>query len=230
METQGSSNTQIITKKVWNIFQILYAMVKRGISKSKLIVDLNLLLKRGNALAGRAIHGLVIHHNALICKSNNLNNHFISPKEYEFSCSNSPELGPFQVIMAHQKKSSWLKPNHKRYRYNLEDPTTVAAVQRVLEMLNSNEGPTASPLGVGVGVAGQGQYSSLPGFGSDKSPLTRQLRVTDSPFPLKDGKGNDEEQEEDVKVNKAADDFIKRFYKNLKMQKSLESPCHIWAR
>ncbi|KAL9224529.1 hypothetical protein vseg_000554 [Gypsophila vaccaria] len=224
---EAKNSTQIITKKVWSIFRIMLAMVRKGISKSKLIVDLNLLLKKGNDLAGRAIHGLIIQHNALICKPNYVNNHFRSLNEYEFSCSNSPELGPFQVIMDHQKKASWLKPNHRRYKYNLEDPTTVAAVQRVLEMLNSNEGPTSSPMGI---LNGKGQHSSLPGFGCEKSPITRQLRITDSPFPIKDDKGNEEEFEEDVKVNKAADDFIKRFYKNLKMQKSLESPCHMWAR
>lgn len=79
---------------------------------------------------------------------------------------------------------------------------------------------TSSPLG--------GQYA-LPGFGNGKSPLARQLRITDSPFPLKDGKRNVEEEEEDVKVNKAADEFINKFYKNLRMQKYLESPCHMWA-
>lgn len=66
----------------------------------------------------------------------------------------------------------------------------------------------------------------------NKSPFVRQLRVTDSPFPLKDGKGNNkEEEEEDIKVSKAAEEFIQRFYRNLRMQKSLESPlCQTWAR
>ncbi|KNA13955.1 hypothetical protein SOVF_111910 [Spinacia oleracea] len=206
-------------------------MVKKGISKSKLILDLNLLFKRGNELAGKAINGLIIHHNSLICKPNNPNNHFFSPNyktEYEFSCSNSPDSGPFQLMMANQKRSK-SKHGHRGHNYHLEDPTTMAAVQRVLEMLNANEGPTASPLGTGVTGQGQGQFS-LPGFGYGKSPLARQLRVTDSPFPLKYGKGNKEEEEEDVKVNKAADEFIKKFYRNLMMQKSLESPCHIAAR
>jgi len=87
----------------------------------------------------------------------------------------------------------------------------------------SEEGPTRSPLGVEMGI----DYF-LPGFGNGKSPMARQLRVTDSPFPLKDGKG--EELEEDVKVGKAAEEFIEKFYKNLRMQKSLESPYHMWAR
>lgn len=216
-----ANNKKIIAKKIWNVLRIVLMMVKKGISKSKLILDLNLLFKRGNELAGKAINGLMIHHNSLICRPNNPNNQFIAPKEYEFSCSNSPVLGPFQLMMANQKRSKSKHSHHHRgHNYHLEDPTTMVAVQRVLEMLNTHEGPTASPLGM----------VSLPGFGYGKSPLVRQLRVTDSPFPLKDGKGNKEEEEEDVKVNKAADEFIKRFYKNLMMQKSLESPYHISAR
>ncbi|XP_021723569.1 uncharacterized protein LOC110690955 [Chenopodium quinoa] len=229
------SNKKIIGKKLWSILRIVLMMVKKGISKSKLILDLNLLFKRGNELAGKAINGLIIHHNSLICKPNNPNYHFTSPnKGYEFSCSNTPESGPFQLMMMANQKRSKSKHDHRRHNYQLEDPATMAAVQRVLEMLNTHEGPTASPLGMGMGmgmgIGGQGQNVALPGFGYEKSPLVRQLRVTDSPFPLKDGKGNKEEEEEDVKVNKAADEFIKKFYKNLMMQKTLESPCHVYAR
>ncbi|XP_021741418.1 uncharacterized protein LOC110707694 [Chenopodium quinoa] len=222
------SNKKIIGKKLWSILRIVLMMVKKGISKSKLILDLNLLFKRGNELAGKAINGFIIHHNSLICKPNNPNYHFTSPKGYEFSCSNTPKSGPFQLMMANQKRSK-SKHGHRRHNYQLENPSTMSAVQRVLEMLNTHEGPTASPLGTGMGIGGQG-HNALSGFGYEKSPLVRQLRVTDSPFPLKDGKGNKEEEEEDVKVNKAADEFIKKFYKNLMMQKSLESPCHVYAR
>lgn len=90
--------------------------------------------------------------------------------------------------------------------------TTVAAVQKVLEMLNNEAAAVeASPM-------------VLPGFG--RSPMVRQLRVTDSPFPLKD--------EGDSQVDKAAEEFIKKFYKDLKSQKrmsALESPAHnTWGR
>lgn len=65
---------------------------------------------------------------------------------------------------------------------------------------------------------------SLPGFG--KSPMVRQLRVTDSPFPLKD--------DGDSRVDKAAEDFINKFYKDLKLQKrraAIESPYRqVWDR
>ncbi|KAL8522476.1 hypothetical protein ACS0TY_012587 [Phlomoides rotata] len=51
----------------------------------------------------------------------------------------------------------------------------------------------------------------LPGFGP--SPMVRQLRVTDSPFPLRDF-------EEDSQVDEAAEEFIMKFYKDLKRQNS----------
>ncbi|KAL2234769.1 uncharacterized protein LOC105163748 [Sesamum indicum] len=54
---------------------------------------------------------------------------------------------------------------------------------------------------------------ALPGFG--KSPVVRQLRVTDSPFPLRD-------IDEDSKhVDEAAEKFIMKFYKDLRQQNSV---------
>ncbi|KAL0857447.1 hypothetical protein Bca101_062601 [Brassica carinata] len=55
----------------------------------------------------------------------------------------------------------------------------------------------------------------LPWFGRS-SPSVRPLRVTDSPFPLR--------EDGDVTnghVDKAADEFIKKFYKNLNQQKKM---------
>lgn len=84
----------------------------------------------------------------------------------------------------------------------------------MFDILNHYESVEASPM-------------VLPGFG--KSPMVRQLRVTDSPFPLKDN------EEVDAQVDKAAEEFIKNFYKELKQQKkkaALESPSpfHKWGR
>lgn len=71
---------------------------------------------------------------------------------------------------------------------------TVTAVMKALEMLHSE---AASP--------------ALPGFG--RSPMVRQLRITDSPFPLRD-------VDEDSHVDEAAEEFIMKFYKELKQQNS----------
>jgi len=73
----------------------------------------------------------------------------------------------------------------------------MSAMKAVLEMINNDQSIVeASP--------------ALPGFG--RSPMGRQLRVTDSPFPLRD------DDEKDDQVDKAAEDFINRFYSQLRKQ------------
>lgn len=47
------------------------------------------------------------------------------------------------------------------------------------------------------------------------SPRVRQLRVTDSPYPLRE----EEEVEGGNQVDKDAEKFIKRFYEQLRLQK-----------
>lgn len=212
----------VVAKKLWNILRIVLFMVRKGLSKSKIMVDLHLMLKRGK-LAGKAIaenffsNHVVGHmsHSSFSCRSNDAVS-FVSPREYEFSCSNSPAVKPFHFINKrkhHHHHSHFYPKSSSTYRY--DDFATVTAVQKVLDIcLNNNDMVEASPL---VG---------LPGFG--KSPLVRQLRITDSPFPLKDEGGDD-----NGRVDMEAEEFIKRFYKDLKSQKTMaaaDSPApHIWG-
>ncbi|XWS17327.1 hypothetical protein CRYUN_Cryun33cG0057800 [Craigia yunnanensis] len=218
MEMEASP--PIVAKKLWNIVRIVFFMLKTGISKSKIMVDLHFMLKKGKYNAGKAISNLVFHHkvhdhlSSLSCRSNDAHLSFISPKEYEFSCSNSPAFYPFYAYKRKHHNQHFYNSRHhfgKSSNYRYDDVTTVAALQKVLEMLNNEAAVEASPM-------------VLPGFG--RSPMVRQLRVTDSPFPLKD--------EGDSQVDKAAEEFINKFYKDLKLQKRMsafESPAHnTWRR
>jgi hypothetical protein len=173
------------------------------------------MLKRGK-LASKAIANnlIMLHHSSMAnsafsCRSNDAVS-FVTPREYEFSCSNSPAIhNPFHF---HHKRNrhhhghhGYFSKNTNAAAYQYDDVSTAAAVQKVLEMLNNEMVAEASPL------------VTLPGFG--KSPMVRQLRITDSPFPIK--------EEGDSQVDKEAEEFIKKFYKNLKLQKrtsALESP------
>lgn len=163
------------------------------------MLDLHLMLKRGK-IAGKAFSKLMFHHSATFsCRSDDVNLTFISPRDYEFSCRSSPAYPSYF-------------PFHVTKRRNQKALTSEEeALQKVVEILNSEA--EASPL-------------NLPGFG--RSPCVRQLRVTDSPFPLK------ETEEDDMQVDLAAEEFIKKFYKELRMQKlmsAVQSPNHdTWAR
>ncbi|GFS41256.1 hypothetical protein Acr_00g0073320 [Actinidia rufa] len=201
-------------KKLWNILRIIFFMMRKGISKSKLMLDLHMLMKRSK-LVGKALTDHMLHHHyysALSCRSADASLSFVSPREYEFSCSNSPAFYPsfYPKRKRHQN-------NYRNYPYRGDEDISV--IHKVFGILNTAEAATAVP---------EASPLFLPGFGFGKSPAVRQLRITDSPFPVKDEDGGD------GKVDKQADEFIKKFYKELKHQKKMAdlqspSPYHIWA-
>lgn len=220
MEIEPSA-PQIAGKKLWNIVRIMLYMLRKGMLKSKLILDIQIpfqdMLKRGK-IAGKAISNLMLHpphcsSSSFTCISNNNNDvamSFITRREYEFSCSNSPK---FPLYFA----------NNKRRRNRKGE---IDVVQKVFEILNTTS--TSHEAGGTTSIALASPLALL-GFG--KSPNNvRKLRVTDSPFPIKDSEENYNSQ-----VDKDAEEFIQKFYKDLKQQRkiaSLESPSpyHVYAR
>ncbi|XP_076932133.1 uncharacterized protein LOC143597535 [Bidens hawaiensis] len=128
-------------------------MLRKGIPKRRLLLELNMMIKRGK-IVRKALQSLMFHHHH--------HNHNPPQGEYEFSCSNTPSNNnhPFSMFSFNKKQ-------------HVEDHVDVmainAAVMKAMEMMIHSE--TASPV--------------LPGFG--KSPMVRQLRVTDSPFPVGSG-------------------------------------------
>ncbi|KAL2534247.1 hypothetical protein Adt_07598 [Abeliophyllum distichum] len=192
MEIEPASPPAVIAKKLWNIIRTVFYTMRKGISKSKLMFDLHMMLKRFK-IASKDIGNLRLHHNyysTFTCRSDDVLTSFISPREYEFSCSNSPVIKP-------------------KSRYKVAEEKHL--VRKVFDILNQESSP----------------LMTLPGFGN--TPLVRQLRVTDSPFPLQDAEENNQQ------VDKDAEEFINKFYKNLKQQKKMAaalesaSPYHIWA-
>ncbi|CAI9260666.1 unnamed protein product [Lactuca saligna] len=199
-------NLPVVARKLWSLVRVLF-MLRKNISKRKLLLDLNMMMKHGK-VAGKALQNLMLHHHRNWSSSafnrrsqshDSSNFTFPPPQtdEYEFSCTNSPAYPVLSLLSTnkkpkhHYKKSSAKKSTAENN--NHEDIIIDAAVIKVLhEMLTS---ATASP--------------ALPGFG--KSPMVRQLRVTDSPFPLSNG-------DEDSYVDEAAEKFIMKFYNNLRRQ------------
>ncbi|KAL6585072.1 hypothetical protein OROMI_004361 [Orobanche minor] len=191
-------NSPILAKKFWNIVRVVYFVLRKGtISKSKLLSDLNMIMKRGK-LAGKAvIHSLMMfhhhhhhHHHSSSCRRSRerrLSFPTVPLNEYEFSCSNSPAFFrlPFQL----NKRSK-----HSHAPPHIDGELAASA----LEMIISSA--PASP--------------DLPGFGP--TPMVRQLRITDSPFPWRDV-----EEAGDCHVDEAAEEFIVRFYKDLRRQNEM---------
>lgn len=216
-----ANNIPIVAKKFWRMVRVVFFMLRKGISKGKLMIDLNMMMKRGK-IAGKALQNLMFHHShnwaasaaAHHRRSHHNHNHVEGPpNEYEFSCSNSPANNnfpnfhlPFHLSSSNNKRknnmnlfSSCAHVRHQTQDLEFDDNFTVQAVLKALEMMQS-QAPSPSP------------SPALPGFG--KSPMVRQLRITDSPFPLRD-------VDEDSHVDEAAEKFIQKFYKDLRLQNAM---------
>ncbi|XP_020228847.1 uncharacterized protein LOC109809853 [Cajanus cajan] len=186
------SNTGVIAKRVWHMIRVAFFMLRKGITKGKLMMHLNVILKRRSKLAGKAIANLMFHHHHA---ASDTRLQFSAAREYEFSCTNTPN----NLFTKRHRHNPFFTCAHAPPTLD-DDAATANAIKSVLEMLNNEAAVEASPA------------AALPGLG--RSPLVvRQLRVTDSPFPLANS-----EDDRDHQVDKAAEEFIRRFYKNLKNQ------------
>ncbi|KAK9666067.1 hypothetical protein RND81_14G157800 [Saponaria officinalis] len=188
-------NTPSMAKKIWNIMRVAFFMLRKGICKRKILMDLNLVMKRSK-IAGKALQNLMFHHHNHHHESISkvgLDDQSKPQGEYEFSCSNTPLYRHYFT----NKRSK----NHHNKNYSIEDMKNIEDVNNVFDMMmlnSSDEIVAASPV-LGLGF----------------NPTVRQLRVTDSPFPLQSGENNNG----DKHVDEAADEFIKKFYSQLKQQK-----------
>lgn len=207
-------NLPVIAKRIWGIVRVVYFMLRKGISsKRKLLLDLNMFMKRRKLASKAALSNLMTFH--LTSSSSSFRRSSATAAdlsvpvgEYEFSCSNTPNYGPFHLTSSSK--------HHRRHAHHFfacahapptdDDDAASNAIKAVLEMLNSNDQQALAAAAVEASPA-------LPGFG--RSPaVVRQLRITDSPFPLRESDDVDSRQ-----VDEAAEEFIKRFYKDLRLQR-----------
>ncbi|KAL0923949.1 hypothetical protein M5K25_004736 [Dendrobium thyrsiflorum] len=188
------SNTYpTITKRLCHIVRLVCYMLRNCISMRKLMMDLQLLLKRGK-LAGKFLSNFITHNHGGAASP------AATGRSIEFSCSNTP------FYTAIKKKN--------RRRRQVENDNA-AMIEKAFQMLNAEVSDMES-------VRSSAMPSPSPSPAAmwwlGKSPaVVRQLRVTDSPFML-----NENEVVEEGKVDKEAEDFIRRFYEHLRRQQ-LES-------
>ncbi|VFQ83219.1 unnamed protein product [Cuscuta campestris] len=180
------SNFPVVSKKFWRFVRTALSMLKEGmiVSKTKLMLDLNLLLKRGKLAGKSAFHNLLFHSTTAGGGGGSK-----LPKEYyEFSCSNSPAAYPGK------------KGKRRNGAAAFDEILAANAVVKALEVLHAAEAPSPA----------------LPGFG--RTPVVRQLRVSDSPYPIR------EAEEGGGQVDAAAEAFISKFYNALRRQ-GMEDKC-----
>ncbi|KAL6585071.1 hypothetical protein OROMI_004360 [Orobanche minor] len=184
-------NLPIIAKKFWHIFRVAYFMLRKNIPKPKLLADLNMIMKRGKIAGKAAIHNLVFHHHHHHTSVDG--DRQVPPDEYEFSCDTTPAHPTFRLPFHLNKRKRSTSPPP-------EESADADMFAAAMEIVGAEEGVAASPV--------------LPGLGG--TPMVRQVRITDSPFPSR-------EIEEDGQVDEAVEKFIMKFYMELKRQNAMAS-------
>uniref|UniRef100_A0A0D3EKQ5 Uncharacterized protein n=1 Tax=Oryza barthii TaxID=65489 RepID=A0A0D3EKQ5_9ORYZ len=141
-----------------------------------------------------------------------------NPRDVEFSCTTTPSYAPGVFPFRFRGRGGSRHAGGGASNYGGLDASAVA---RVFEMLNADAAAAA-------GAGGETPLSSMPG--ATPSPLlalslgrspagTRQLRVTDSPFPVEPPEGA-----VDGRVDDKATDFIEWFRRQLLQQQASAAP------
>ncbi|GAB2222293.1 hypothetical protein Drorol1_Dr00013505 [Drosera rotundifolia] len=155
------TNAQSMAKRLWNIVRVMLIMLRKGISKRKLLLDLNIIMKHGK-IAGKALGNLMFHHHNNAASS--------GPQEYEFSCSNTPSYHLPSFLVASKR--------NKHHHAN--------SSADVLSMANFEDNSYEDSCNFEALSS-----SMLPGFVYGQSPVVRQLMITDSPFPIQNDDGDE---------------------------------------
>ncbi|KAJ1409812.1 hypothetical protein SESBI_22438 [Sesbania bispinosa] len=170
--------------KVWKTVRFV---IQNGEWKSKVMQDMQEVMKRGKSI-GKALNNVMVrHHEALTCRPRDAHMSFVSPIEYQFSCSGSPPR-PSRALSSRRKLSPVTTVYGRRHQQR-DSP----AVMRMCRGGTDNE----VLVGRRVKITGSAAGSML----------------------------KDREEEEEFHVDQAAEEFIEKFYRELRLQKWLDHYC-----
>ncbi|KAI4962789.1 uncharacterized protein LOC123408262 [Hordeum vulgare subsp. vulgare] len=216
-----------LARRLWHVVLAVCHMLRRGLCRKRVMMDLHLLLGRGK-LAGRALRGLLAqpatahgHDHRISSSSTSATASFYGhhARAVEFSCTTTPSYPQYYGLFPFKSRGgrSGGGRGTSRDDYGGLD---AAAVARAFEMMSADvESGRATPAVAGMATA---TPSPMVAWILGRSPAgVRRLRVTDSPFPVVPEDGNSGSNE---RVDAEADDFIKRFYEQLRMQHSVAIP------
>ncbi|KAE8794426.1 hypothetical protein D1007_30729 [Hordeum vulgare] len=213
----ATTQRKSVARRLWRVVRAVLYMLRRGVlpSGSKLAMDLGLLLRRGKK-AGKVLGGLSsARSSSFSCRALDpalaVHEPSRSRREVEFSCSNTPFSAAAKG--RHHRNDNDDDPGYY-YSYDAAD------IAKVFEMLNEGGHPFDDDAVVMAAATATPSpapwYSSASGSGARPNPGTRQLRIADSPFSAPGNETPGEQQ-----VDRKADEFIRRFYEQLRAQKSV---------
>ncbi|KAK7290591.1 hypothetical protein RIF29_05118 [Crotalaria pallida] len=196
-----------VAKRLWNVLRIAFFMMRKGLSKRKMMMDMNLMMKKGKVLR-KSLSNLIHHnHHHLHSKSmsRGVSRGSFGVQDYEFSCSNSPN-----PVFFHMPK--------RKHHFNFPCIHAPEVCEEELIDLSSLEGDKPKSMDLAPKTP---EYTfnftfdaSDYGPGEKKSPLLSPFSVRVSNYSALD----ENEDFGNCQVDDEAEDFIKRFYEQLRKQ------------
>ncbi|OMO99255.1 hypothetical protein COLO4_13403 [Corchorus olitorius] len=211
------TRTPAIAKRLWKVLRITFFMIRKGlIAKRKLMMDMNLMMKRGKLLR-KSLSNLINSHAHHHHHHSSSRRGSFGIQEYEFSCSNSPNPVFFHV---HKQQRS----KHHNYFPCINPPDVIDEDQldddpKAVVLLPKTPDYTFNfPV-----TAAADHINASDQFGSAEklSPLLL------SPFSVRVSNYSSEDDETDIAPNRSqvddeAEEFIKRFYEQLRAQSRIQ--------
>lgn len=183
-------HSSIVSKRLWQVVRAVFYMLRvQNISKKKFMLDFHLFVYRGK-LAGKSFIYHLKHHNHRNSTSRKYKSH-----EVEFNCNNTPSYSSLHL----PKRKTNNHHDNNNYFHNFD----AKEIAKALEILNRSESPYVE--------------SPVWSIGKSPAPMTHQLRITDSPFPVIE----EEDGDLDKEIDKEAEEFIRKFYEQLRSQQSV---------
>uniref|UniRef100_A0A0D9VE14 Uncharacterized protein n=1 Tax=Leersia perrieri TaxID=77586 RepID=A0A0D9VE14_9ORYZ len=226
----AAADTGGVARRMWRVVRAVLYMLRRGVAPSgrKLAMDIHLLLHRGK-LAGKALgEFLTFHHHhharhgAAFSAASSLSCRGIDPalavyeptsrrgvREVEFSCSNTP----FSTSRRRRGGGGY-------YDHGYD----AAYVARVFEMLNDSGHlfiDDDADVAVAVAPTAEDDTAETTPLWTPTSSSSSRSRPR-TPFAAGGGGGGEQ-------VDRKADEFIRRFYEQLRAQRSVAATPDYYA-
>lgn len=197
----------VVAKRLWNVLRVTFFMIRKGLmSKRKLITDMNFMMKRGKLLR-KSLSNLMSHHLHHHHHSRNVASGSFGIQEYEFSCSNSPNPVFFRLS---KRKHHYIpcinipkvmeEEEEEQLEEQEDEPKAVVMVPKTPDYtFNLRFDPS----------------DFAPG--EKRSPLLSPFSVRVSNYSSEDESDGGNRQ-----VDDEAEEFIRRFYEQLRAQSRMQ--------
>eukprot|EP01018_Ginkgo_biloba_P037671 Gb_33753 [translate_table: standard] len=211
MEFETVNCKSVMKKRLWNMLKFALFMIRRGLLKHRMLAqDFHMVMKRGK-MFGKNLGSLMFHHHHHTSRSNS--QYAFGVGAYEFSCSNSPANPSFNFT----KRRHHYFPSLGLPCIHPETMDESARFGSVLQLDYDREYTATDSLRLDDFPSIEEPKYSSEGF--DQSYYNNYDFVCGEDDEVVCSSPSSRSSSEDGQVDRQAEEFIARFYDQIKLQR-----------